>query len=423
MAVPARVTVLSGIMAISMLSLAIAPSRCCVSAFVMPSLLRRPTSSIVAFSSSIPDSRYSFLFRRHNLDRITNRHTHPTQATTTATATTTLTQLQQQIGDETEATTAQPPEEYRNKNNVRDQIVAALSSNGEIKVTAATTRNLVNDAMIMQSLTAVPADALGRSMTCALLLSNGMQEEQTFQLTMACDGPIRTVVAIADTTGSVRGYVGNPSLNTATLPEAIGQGTVQVVKNHPSWPNPYNGVTSIRTGDIDRDVGLYLAESEQRACALAAGTVVAPGGILCTVAGGYLVEQLPGCSEETVRAVEENLGRLVEEDGTGVAPMGVLKGGGTPWDVCAGVLNGLGVEVLGQTEPKLVCQCTEERLFRAVRLLPQEDVEQILKTQEQIEARCEFCGKVYRMGPEEVARRFSEVNGDPSLDNDIEDGK
>jgi len=186
MAVPARVTVLSGIMAISMLSLAIAPSRCCVSAFVMPSLLRRPTSSIVAFSSSIPDSRYSFLFRRHNLDRITNRHTHPTQATTTATATTTLTQLQQQIGDETEATTAQPPEEYRNKNNVRDQIVAALSSNGEIKVTAATTRNLVNDAMIMQSLTAVPADALGRSMTCALLLSNGMQEEQTFQLTMAC---------------------------------------------------------------------------------------------------------------------------------------------------------------------------------------------------------------------------------------------
>jgi len=390
----------------------LAPSRT-VSALRIPALIHRPTVPILTNSRSC--------FLSHTESKLVNNNNNNRRSISS--------KLHQKTEDDTENTNGAsnnddtkeaPYEEYRNKNNIRDQILAAISSNGEIKVTAATTRNLVNDVMMRQSLTAVPADALGRSMTCSLLLSNGMQEDQTFQLTMACDGPIRQVVAVADTTGAVRGYVGCPSLGTMTLPEAIGKGTVQIVKNHPSWPNPYNGITSIINGDIDRDVGIYLAQSEQRACALAAGTAVAPGGILCLSAGGYVVEQLPGCSEETVRIVERNLGRLVDRDGTkGAAPTGILKNGGTPLDICEAVLDGLGMEPLLQVEPKFVCECTEDRLFRAIRLLPREEIMDIVKTQEQIEARCEFCGKVYKMGPEEVADRYKKAKGDASLDEDF----
>lgn len=74
--------------------------------------------------------------------------------------------------------------EYRNKNNIRDQVFSAMSSDGSVKVTACTARNLVNDLMIAHTMTATPADALGRTVVCALLISNGMQEEQTVQLTM-----------------------------------------------------------------------------------------------------------------------------------------------------------------------------------------------------------------------------------------------
>ena len=66
-------------------------------------------------------------------------------------------------------------------------------------------------------------------------------------------------------------------LGQMTLEEAVGKGAVNVVKNHPDWPRPYNGITAIRHGDIDRDIGIYLAESEQRSCALAAAT--APGAV------------------------------------------------------------------------------------------------------------------------------------------------
>lgn len=99
-------------------------------------------------------------------------------------------------------------------------------------------------------------DALGRATLCALMASNGMQEDQMFQLSMRGDGPLRGLLAIVTGKGEARGYVGNPSLgDDFTLKEAVGVGTVQVVKNHPDWPRPYNGITSIRHGDIDRDVG------------------------------------------------------------------------------------------------------------------------------------------------------------------------
>ena len=103
-----------------------------------------------------------------------------------------------------------------------------------------------------------------------------------------------------------------------SITEAIGGGTVQVVKNHPSWPNPYNGITAIRHGDIDRDVGIYLAESEQRSCALAAGIKLKDVVSLCTTSGGYVVEQLPDCTPETIKIVEKNLEKLIVRDGTKV---------------------------------------------------------------------------------------------------------
>jgi molecular chaperone Hsp33 len=305
--------------------------------------------------------------------------------------------------------------EYQNKNNVRDQAFSAISKDGSIKVTVATVRNIVNDIMIMQKMTEVPADAIGRLVSCSLLISNGMQAEQTFQVTMNGDGPLRGAMAISTGSGQVRGYAGSPGVGGGlTLQEAVGKGSVQVVKNHPDWPNPYNAITSIRNGDIDRDIGIYLAESEQRSCALAAATSV--NGLLCKAAGGYLVEKLPGCDQETAKQVEKNLAKLVEMDGGDKLPTNLLLKGVTPVEIAEIILNGLDMQPLQQIEPKYVCECSEERLFRALRLLPKEEVEEILAKEEQIEARCHFCGKEYRMSPQEVEKRFATAKGDPSKD-------
>jgi molecular chaperone Hsp33 len=346
--------------------------------------------------------------------------------------------------------------EFRNRLNHRDQVFSAISGDGGIKVTVCTVRNLINDLLFNNyqqsttaasttgatssssskavgtgsswssplTMTAIPTDALGRTMICALLMANGIQKEQMVQITINGNGPLRGVVAICTGDGQLRGYVGTPQLGgdgvSTTIQNAVGtKGSVQVVKNHPDWPRPYNGITAIRHGDIDRDVGLYLAESEQRSCALAAATALTTtsstttagnsGGevLLCNAAGGYLIEQLPGVSKETVAMVERNLAMLVELDGSDKLPTNLLLQGRTPLDIASILLHDLDLQPLGQMlDPALACECTEERLWRALSLLPATEVQEILDQEQKVEARCQFCGREYRIGSDAVRERL-----------------
>lgn len=162
---------------------------------------------------------------------------------------------------------------------------------------------------------------------------------------------------------------------------------------------------------------MYLAESEQRSCALAAATHIE--GILCKAGGGYLIEQLPGASKETLDKVQQNLATLVAKDGGDTLPTNLLLRGVTPVDIAEIVLDGLDMVPLQQIQPKFTCKCTPDRLVRALRLLPAGDVDEILEQEDQIEARCEFCGKIYRMGPDEIREKMASAEGDPSKDSDF----
>jgi molecular chaperone Hsp33 len=164
--------------------------------------------------------------------------------------------------------------------------------------------------------------------------------------------------------------------------------------------------------------GIYLAESEQRSCALAAATTVT--GILCKAGGGYLIEQLPDADAETLAKVEKNLAKIVEIDGTDKLPTGLLLKGVSPLEIAEIILDGLDMQPLQQLTPKLSCPCSSERLVRALRLLPQSDVEELLEKEEKIEARCEFCGKLYRMEADEIRQTLAVASGDPSKDGGFE---
>uniref|UniRef100_A0A7R9WIF5 Molecular chaperone Hsp33 n=1 Tax=Pseudictyota dubia TaxID=2749911 RepID=A0A7R9WIF5_9STRA len=114
-----------------------------------------------------------------------------------------------------------------------------------------------------------------------------------------------------------------------------------------------------------------------------------------------------------MKKVEENLAELV-------LPTNLLFNGVTPLEIAEIILDGLNMNPVGQMEPGAKCDCSEGRLFRLLRLLPREDVDDILEKQEQIEARCQFCGRVYRMGPDEVRERFANARGDPSKDSEVD---
>ncbi|CAM9354142.1 unnamed protein product [Chrysoparadoxa australica] len=286
-------------------------------------------------------------------------------------------------------------EELQPLSNKDDHLVSVLSGNGEVLVRAITARELVQEALVKQDLRPVAADALGRVMICTLLMSQGLKDKETLQLTFSGSGPLKSVMAISDGEGGVRGFVGNgrEELTTTNVGEAIGAGLLQVVRNHPDFERPYNGIVQLRNGQVAYDVAGYLKDSEQKSCAIAAGVTVT--GALCRQASGYYIETLPGASDETMNRITANVARVLAQSKD---PAQLMADGLTPTALVEVLLEGVGgINSLTMSKPKYVCHCSSERVFRALRLLGEEEVKQIVASNEMVEVKCEFCGKCYRM--------------------------
>lgn len=164
-------------------------------------------------------------------------------------------------------------------------LVSALSTDGFLSAKAADTTALVNEASQLQGLSGLACDALGRALTCCLLLAEPLEEKEVFQTKFDGDGPIRGVLASANGALESRGKVGNPKLflppnaiGAYDVGTAVGLGNLFVTRTKvlpgATREIPYNSVASIQTGEVAEDINFYLAESEQRVGALAAGVFV-----------------------------------------------------------------------------------------------------------------------------------------------------
>lgn len=194
----------------------------------------------------------------------------------------------------------------------QDVFISALSQNGQVNVKVISAKKMVQAIRDKRELSAVSTELLGRVMLSAMLVANGIKDEETLQLTFSGDGAAKGVMAISDGACNVRAWIGNSDLDDLKDPEtgradikaAVGKGTLQVVKNHPSWRIPYNGVVQIASGEVAPDVAFYLASSEQRNTALGVGLSLDPKTGEVESAGGFYIEMMPGVEEESVLKVE-----------------------------------------------------------------------------------------------------------------------
>jgi len=198
--------------------------------------------------------------------------------------------------------------------------------------------------------------------------------------------------------------VGNPKADPPLRPDgklavgdAVGSGVLSVVRSHPLQPQPYTGIVKIVSGEIAEDLATYMAESEQTNSALALGVAINRD---CSVnaAGGYLVQVLPFCSEETLEQLEKNLAGLP-------SVTKLLQKGLSPQEVTDLILEGIGsagqplavVPKFGPCE----ADALKQRMKRAVASLGPKEIKSIVEEQGKIEVTCEFCNEVYQFSEEE----------------------
>lgn len=283
-----------------------------------------------------------------------------------------------------------------------DELVRTISTDGSISVRTVVARNLVAEAAERRPLAPT---ALGRVLVGAVLLGTGpvsksRRDGETVQLQFRGNGPLGMMVAICDSTGRVRGTVSNPSVDLPLrdgrpdVAKAIGLGTLSVVRNRPSWREPYSGTVPLVSGEIAKDLTLYLSESEQIPSAVGLGVAVGSEGRV-EAAGGFLVQRLPGADEDAVARMEQNVMALPRT--SALLQDGVRADGLTDL-----LLAGLGTSNRHRSTPLFHCPCSRERALRTLVLLGRQEMREIIESGDSQEVCCEFCGRAYDLEPDEI---------------------
>jgi molecular chaperone Hsp33 len=290
-----------------------------------------------------------------------------------------------------------------------DEIVRAITADGYVKAVAITGRDLVERARTIHTLLPMATAALGRALLGASMMGD-MLKEQNGSLTLQIKGggPLGTVLAVSDCEGNVRGYVQNPHVDLIEqkpgkldVGAAVGQqGTLTVIKDI-GLKEPYVGSIGLFSGEIADDLAMYFVESEQIPTACALGVLVGTDQSV-TSAGGYLIQLLPGATEEVISRIE-----------TGVRTLGpvsaALEGGMDGEGLLRAALPDFDLEILEKHPVEYRCYCSRDRVSRALISMGREELTSLIAEQGQAELTCQFCDRVYHYSKEELELLLSQM--------------
>jgi len=282
-----------------------------------------------------------------------------------------------------------------------DKLIRAISEDGLIKLSVVSLKDTVERARQIHRTLPVATAALGRSLAAASMMGATLKgKNESLTLRINGGGPIGSIIVVSDSDGKVRGYVQNPNLDLPKRPDgklAVGDavgtnGLISVTKDL-GFGDPYVGSANLVSGEIAEDVAAYYVESEQVGAAVALGVLVDRDQSVLA-AGGYIIELLPGASEETLAALEQNITQ------TG-AVTDTLKDH-PPEALVEKVLQGFNPRILEEHPVEYRCYCTRDRVIDALRSAGEEALREMAESSEDTSVTCQFCDQIHRFTPEEI---------------------
>ena len=284
---------------------------------------------------------------------------------------------------------------------VKDYMIHAMAAKNEIRAYAITAHDTVETARSGHDTSPVVTAALGRMLMGAAMMGMMMQDDRDLiTLQIRGDGPLKGITVTADNSGRVKGFplesdVDVPAKYPGKLDvgAAVGHGFLRVMRDTGA-PEPYVGTVDLVTGEIAEDLTYYFAQSEQIPSAVGLGVLVDTD---CTVscAGGFIVQLLPGTSDETISRLEDNIKKLPQ-----VTAM--LSDGLSPEEILGQVLDGFDIEFLENNPVECYCDCSKERIERSLFSLPKQDLQDMIDEGKPVEVRCQFCNKTYEFQTSEL---------------------
>ena len=284
---------------------------------------------------------------------------------------------------------------------MKDYIVRATAANNQIRAFAATTRDVVETARQAHNTSPVATAALGRLLTGGAMMGTMMKNEKDLlTIQIKCEGPIKGLTVTADVNGNVKGYVENPDVmlppskaGKLDVAAALDLGVLSVIKDM-GLKEPYVGQTILQTSEIAEDLTYYFATSEQVPSSVGLGVLMEHDNTV-KQAGGFIVQLMPFVDDDVVDRLEANINKI-----SSVTSM--LDRGMTPEEILEEVLDGFEVEVKDTMPAQFYCNCTKERVEKAIISIGKKDIQEMIEDGKPIEVNCHFCGKSYEFSVEEL---------------------
>ena len=283
---------------------------------------------------------------------------------------------------------------------MKDYIVRATAADSQVRAFAITSGELVEEARKRHNTSPVATAALGRLLTGGAMMGSMMKNEtDVLTVKVRGNGPLEGITVTADSHANVKGYVENPDVmlppknGKLDVGGAVGIGIMQVIKDM-GLKEPYVGDTMLVTSEIAEDLTYYFASSEQVPSSVGLGVLMEKDNTV-KCAGGFIIQMMPFAKEDTVAKIEENL-KMV----TSVTEL--LDKGYTPEQILKELLGNVGLEITDTIPTQFYCNCSKERVEKAVASIGRKDIQEMIDEGKDIEVKCHFCNSAYHYTIEDL---------------------
>ncbi len=287
---------------------------------------------------------------------------------------------------------------------MRDYVIRGIDKKGTIKFFIASTTNLVEEARRIHNTSPTATAALGRVLTAACMIGMTLKNDRdTLTLKIKGDGPVGSIVSVANSNGEVKGYVDNPQVDLPKRPDGkldvggiVGKnGQIAVIKDL-GLKEPFIGYSNLVSGEIAEDLASYYYHSEQQPTAISLGVLVDTDTSV-RAAGGFMIQLLPGVSEEDIDRIESIL--------KSIKPMSTLIDEGlTPEEILKEIFGEFQVEVLDKTFVQYKCNCSMEKVESILVSLGNDELKAIIEEDGKAEVVCHFCNTKYNFSKEDLIK-------------------
>ncbi len=290
--------------------------------------------------------------------------------------------------------------EYQSKT---DKWVKCISTSGTIRAVAIRATDTAQFIADRHELSEIGTIAFSEALIASLILSSYCKSGEKVNLNIQGSGWCHQAIIDANADAEVRGYILERPQSEVKLARNVGPwgiGLLSVLRTKQDQQQPYIGTVPLLTGRLAKDLTFYWLQSEQVQSAVGIEVFMENGKI--KLADGFLIQAMPGATDEDIATIESHLKKLHQYD-----PDATQRS--SPVNLLSYLLEDQTFTLLEEKPLTFKCPCTLDRVKRSLSLVGADELTQMVSEDKDFEVKCDFCSENYVLNPEILKSILSSI--------------